>query len=268
MPPESADVSPERMEVLIDFIDGRLDESETAIFEASLTENERREVELQRAVRSILDDAPAVKMTDIERAQLRTAIHDVAGTRSRRLAGLLPAWQGRVNWVALGSVAASLILVVAAATVLSNGVRFSDRDEGADAIAIAESAAPTTAPAAASTTTAMDTAGALNLESLQSIEEPAEESAADFSTLTMIRERDVLEVLDETPGPPRAYNPDNLECRDEIIDGEVVFGYLGAWTTDAGRRLDAVLFKVEDGRRTTVLILDTRDCSMVFELEN
>ncbi len=273
-PPFPEPNSPERIELLFDLAAGLLDEATVERFTAELTESEYQEIEDQRSVNAMLATAPAVTMEDDERAALREMIRSEASSRTNLLGFKMPErrWS-RSNWAGIGGVAASLLLVVVAGGFVLGGLGTAG-DDAASSVA-ADAAATTTMQAemmeesaASDEDRSLSAPATAAAESLQAIPEPEDGSGvAAVEDVSVIRESDVEDLLAETPPGPRPYNPENLLCRDEIDSEDVTFGYLGRWADESGDRLNAVMFKIERGLEASVQVLDTADCSLLFELD-
>ena len=252
-----------RLEVLFDYASGLLSDDQAAEVEATLTSEERAEIESQKHVQAMLAAAPDVTLTQIERAQLRNAIKNEQPTTR-------PTFLARFNWATIGSVAAGLLLVVVAGTFVVNVAGGgSDTSESFDAVnaQIDETAAPSTtaAPAAGAMESADDTAMS-SVDSLQAIEEPEEETAAlDLANLSIFRRDDAVKLLTDPAAGPRLYNPETLECRAEIEQGDVSFGFAGQWENDDGSLTPAVVFTVEDSLSYRVLVFDVKTCDLILD---
>ncbi len=276
-PPLPEPDSPERIEMMFDLAAGVHDDATFDRLMAGLTDAERHEVEEQQIVHALLAEAPSVTMEDFERAALRDAIGHIkpggavfSGLRMPR------AIQGISSRIALGSVAASLlIMVLAGSFIMSGGLGGSDSADLTEAASASTTMQASRAEEGADADTfaydddrlsAPDTAA---VESLQAIEEPADASSvAAVEDVSVIRESDVEDLLAETPSGPRPYNPENLACRDELPSNDVTFGYLGQWVGNGEDQRSAVMFKIERGLDASVQVLDTADCSLLFELDN
>ncbi|NND14366.1 MAG: hypothetical protein HKO10_10395 [Acidimicrobiia bacterium] len=275
-PPFPDPDSPERIEMLFDLAAGVYDDATFERLTAGLTDSERHEIEEQRVVHTLLAEAPPIAMDDLERAALRDAIRSAGPGRGGLLGFRMP-WglAGISNRIALGSAAASLLIVVVAGSfVMGGGLGGSDSaDLTADAAASTTMQAPGAEESAdadffGSDENRLSAPETAAVESLQSIEEPADGSGvAAVEDVSVIRESDVEELLAETPSGPRPYNPDNLACRDELPSNDVTFGYLGQWRSNGDDQRNAVMFKIERGLDASVRVLDTADCSLLFELD-
>lgn len=259
-----------RLEVLFDFAAGLLSDEEAAAVEASLTADERADLASQHTVQAALAEAPEVALTQIERAQLRSAIQAQvkapdSGAAGRWFQNLKP------NWGAIGSVAASLVLVVVAGTFVVSQVGRS-ADESSDQVAAqieSDAASETTVAASAEAPESADMAGDDTMSdagSLQAIEEPAEEEdGTDVRSLSVFKRNDAVALLEEPPTGPTLYNPETLECRDVIESGNVTYGYAGQWEYEDGSQVPAVLFTVEAESGPRVLAFESLTCALILD---
>jgi hypothetical protein len=182
--------------LIFDLAAGLLPDDEARTAEAALSPEGRVELAAQRAVLAAIAEAPAPRMTDVERARMHRAVTEGIAEATRDLAAVpaiarpAPRRTRSALWMRFASAAAAAALFVGVVAVGSQLVGDGDSDASADAIARSATTAAAAAGGDAATTT---TAAALAMGDGQ-LESDAAPEALPLADLSMLEAAPPLEA--------------------------------------------------------------------------
>ena len=199
-------MSDERIPIdeLLDLVEGNLPEDEAARLEAALDDSDRRELAVQAAVRTVMEQLPDPVLSDDERRRLRAAVRAELRVEEARPAPSggrqeKRSWPARV--IPSAAAAASVVAMIAVAVNLVGG------PDSVQDVAHTESAAAVTGEATVTTHAAATTHAADMVDDAPAAEEAASERAAAAADIAEA-EMAMSEAVQEASEPEMAADID------------------------------------------------------------